>query len=150
MFSVPSQLPRLLQPIAKSSPGNNCDRLQNFVIRSSFMSPMSKREAIRSASRYRNRSGGQHRSTECDGTTPTSVAQELGCQLFLEVPPGHALKATSSAKNLSEVRGISPSFLEVIDRLLKPCSKLKSVYCHFRVASARLTLEKMPRISPQH
>ena len=47
----------------------------------------------------------------------TSVAQELGCQLFLEVPPGHAL-SDLVRENLSEVEAY-PVISGSIDRLLK-------------------------------
>jgi acyl transferase domain-containing protein len=69
----------------------------------------------------------------------TSVAQELGCQLFLEMPPDHAL-SDLVRENLSEVEAY-PVVSGSIDRLLKRCSKLKS-YCHLRAGLARLTLEK--------
>jgi malonate decarboxylase epsilon subunit len=47
----------------------------------------------------------------------TSVAQELGCQLFLEMPPGHAL-SDLVRENLSEVEAF-PVVSGSIDRLLK-------------------------------
>ena len=47
----------------------------------------------------------------------TSVAQELGCQLFLEMPPGHAL-SDLVRENLSEVEAY-PVVSGSIDRLLK-------------------------------
>jgi hypothetical protein len=53
------------------------------------------------------------------------VAQELGCQLFLEMPPDHAL-SDLVGENLSEVEHI-PVVSGSIDRLLKTCSKLKSL-----------------------
>jgi malonate decarboxylase epsilon subunit len=47
----------------------------------------------------------------------SSVAQELGCQLFLEMPPGHAL-SDLVRENLSEVEAY-PVVSGSIDRLLK-------------------------------
>jgi hypothetical protein len=55
--------------------------------------------------------------TECDGTTLPSVAQELGCQFFLEMPSGHAL-SDLVRENLSEVEAY-PVVSGSIDGLLK-------------------------------
>ena len=47
----------------------------------------------------------------------TSVAQELGCQLFLEMPPGHAV-SNLIRETLSDVEAY-PVVSGSIDRLLK-------------------------------
>jgi malonate decarboxylase epsilon subunit len=46
-----------------------------------------------------------------------SLAQELGCQLFLEMPPGHAL-SDLVRENMSEVE-VYPVVSGSIDRLFK-------------------------------
>jgi malonate decarboxylase epsilon subunit len=55
--------------------------------------------------------------TECDWHDATSVAQELGCQLFLEMPPGHTL-SDLVRENLPEVEAY-PVISGSTDRLFK-------------------------------
>src|SRR5258707_12381676 len=101
--------------------GNNYDRCK-FVIRSSSMSPMLKRELFVPQSVlqqiWRTTS-----LTECDGRTLPSVAQELGCQL-LEMPPGHAFKRPRPREPVGG-RGISRRFWQH-RQASQTCSKLKS------------------------
>jgi malonate decarboxylase epsilon subunit len=96
--SVPSHCP-LLQPIAKSLQ----EQLRSMQIRDPrfvYVSNVNAR-AIRSAAGIATDLADNiaHGVRWHDAT---SVAQELGCQLFLEMPPGHAL-SDLVRENLSEV-----------------------------------------------
>ena len=111
--SVPSHCP-LLQPIAKSLR----EQLRSMQIRDPQFVYVSnvKARAIRSA--------GGIATDLADNIAhgvrwhdATSVAQELGCQLFLEMPPGHAL-SDLVRENLSEVEAY-PVVSGSIDRLFK-------------------------------
>ena len=111
--TVPSHCP-LLQPIAKSLR----EQLRSMQIRDPQFVYVSnvKARAIRSA--------GGIATDLADNIAhgvrwhdATSVAQELGCQLFLEMPPGHAL-SDLVRENLSEVEAY-PVISGSIDRLFK-------------------------------
>src|SRR5258707_15704445 len=80
--------------------GNNYDRCK-FVIRSSSMSPMSKPELFVPQS-VLQQIWRATSLTECDGTTLPQCGARIRCQLFLEMPPGHAL-SDLVRENLSEV-----------------------------------------------
>jgi malonate decarboxylase epsilon subunit len=111
--SVPSHCP-LLQPIAKSLR----EQLRSMQIRDPQFVYVSnvKARAIRSAVGIATDLADNiaHGVRWHDAT---SVAQELGCQLFLEMPPGHAL-SDLVRENLSEVEAY-PVVSGSIDRLLK-------------------------------
>jgi malonate decarboxylase epsilon subunit len=111
--SVPSHCP-LLQPIAKSLR----EQLRSMQIRDPQFVYVSnvKARAIRSAVGIATDLADSiaHGVRWHDAT---SVAQELGCQLFLEMPPGHAL-SDLVRENLSEVEAY-PVVSGSIDRLLK-------------------------------
>jgi malonate decarboxylase epsilon subunit len=111
--SVPSHCP-LLQPIAKSLR----EQLRSMQIRDPQFVYVSnvKARAIRSA--------GGIATDLADNIAhgvrwhdATSLAQELGCLLFLEMPPGHAL-SDLVRENLSEVEAY-PVISGSIDWLLK-------------------------------
>jgi malonate decarboxylase epsilon subunit len=111
--SVPSHCP-LLQPIAKSLR----EQLRSMQIRDPQFVYVSnvKARAIRSA--------GSIATDLADNIShgvrwhdATSVAQELGCQLFLEMPPSHAL-SDLVRENLLEVEAY-PVVSGSIDRLFK-------------------------------
>jgi malonate decarboxylase epsilon subunit len=111
--SVPSHCP-LLQPIAKSLR----EQLRLMQIRDPQFVYVSnvKARAIRSAVGIATDLADNiaHGVRWHDAT---SVAQELGCQLFLEMPPGHAL-SDLVRENLSEVEAY-PVVFGSIDSLLK-------------------------------
>ena len=111
--SVPSHCP-LLQPIAKSLR----EQLRSMEIRDPQCVYISnaKARAIRSAVGIATDLADNiaHGVRWHDAT---SVAQELGCQLFLEMPPGHAL-SDLVRENLSEVEAF-PVVSGSIDRLFK-------------------------------
>jgi malonate decarboxylase epsilon subunit len=111
--SVPSHCP-LLQPIAKSLR----EQLQSMQIRDPQFVYVSnvKARAIRTAVGIATDLADNiaHGVRWHDAT---SVAQELGCQLFLEMPPGHAL-SDLVRENLSEVEA-HPVVSGSMDRLLK-------------------------------
>jgi malonate decarboxylase epsilon subunit len=111
--SVPSHCP-LLQPIAKSLR----EQLRSMQIRDPQFVYVSnvKARAIRSAVGI----AADLANNIAHGVRwhdATSVAQELGCQLFLEMPPGHAL-SDLVRENLSEVEAY-PVVSGSIKRLLK-------------------------------
>jgi len=111
--SVPSHCP-LLQPIAKSLR----EQLRSMQIRDPQFVYVSnvKARAIRSAVGIAaDLANNIARGVRWHDAT--SVAQELGCQLFLEMPPGHAL-SDLVRENLSEVEAY-PVVSGSIDRLLK-------------------------------
>jgi malonate decarboxylase epsilon subunit len=111
--SVPSHCP-LLQPIAKSLR----EQLRSMQIRDPQFVYVSnvKARAIRSAAGIATDLADNiaHGVRWHDAT---SVAQELGCQLFLEMPPGHVL-SDLVRENLPEVEAY-PVVSGSIDRLLK-------------------------------
>jgi len=111
--SVPSHCP-LLQPIAKSLR----EQLRSMQILDPQFVYVSnvKARAIRSAVAIATDLADNiaHGVRWHDAT---SVAQELGCQLFLEMPPGHAL-SDLVRENLSEVEAY-PVISGSIDRLFK-------------------------------
>jgi malonate decarboxylase epsilon subunit len=111
--SVPSHCP-LLQPIAESLR----EQLRSMQIhdpRFVYVSNV-KARAIRSAAGIATDLADNiaHGVRWHDAT---SVAQELGCQLFLEMPPGHAL-SDLARENLSDVEAY-PVVSGSIDRLFK-------------------------------
>ena len=111
--SVPSHCP-LLQPIAKSLG----EQLRSMQIRDPQFVYVSnvKARAIRSAVGIATDLA-DNIAYGVRWHDATSVAQELGCQLFLEMPPGHAL-SDLVRENLSEVEAY-PVVSGSIDRLLK-------------------------------
>jgi malonate decarboxylase epsilon subunit len=111
--SVPSHCP-LLQPIAKSLG----EQLRSMQIRDPQFVYVSnvRARAIRSAVGIATDLA-DNIAYGVRWHDATSVAQELGCQLFLEMPPGHAL-SDLVRENLSDVEAY-PVVSGSIDRLIK-------------------------------